>query len=107
MDMQAIMQQAKEMQNRMQQMQEQLGHMEITGEAGGGLVKVTMTCKRDLKKVDIAPELMIPEERETLEDLIVAAINMAGQNAEQMMASETQKMMQEFGLPANFELPDF
>lgn len=107
MDMQQIMRQAKEMQNRMQQMQEQLGHMEVTGEAGGGMVKVLMSCKRDLKKVEIAPELMVAEERETLEDLIVAAVNMAGQNAETKMAEETQKMMQEFGLPSNFELPDF
>ena len=107
MDMQQIMRQAKEMQTRMQQMQEQLGDMEVSGEAGAGMVKVIMSCKRDLKKVEIAPEMMVPEERETLEDLIVAAINMAGQNAETMMAEETQKMMQEFGLPSNFELPDF
>jgi len=107
MDMQAIMRQAREMQNRMQQMQEQLGQMEVQGQAGGGMVKVTMTCKRDLKKIDIAPELMNAGERETLEDLIVAAVNMAGQNAETKMAEETQKMMKEFGLPANFELPNF
>jgi len=105
--MQQIMKQAKQMQDRMKEMQGQLGHMEVTGEAGGGLVKVLMSCKRDLKKIEIAPELMLPDERETLEDLIVAAINMAGQNAEGKMAEETQKMMQEFGLPANFELPDF
>ncbi len=107
MDMQAIMRQAREMQNRMQQMQEQLGLMEVTGEAGGGMVKVVMNCRRDLKKVEIAPELMVSEERETLEDLIVAAINMAGQNAEGKLAEETQKMMKEFGLPTNFELPNF
>lgn len=107
MDMQQIMRQAKEMQNRMARMQEELGQMEVQGQAGGGMVKVLMTCKRDLKKVDIAPELMTPGERETLEDLIVAAINMAGQNAEQKMAEETQKMMKEFGLPTNFELPNF
>lgn len=107
MDMQQIMRQAKEMQDRMQQMQEELGHMEVTGEAGGGLVKVVMTCRRDLKKVEIAPELMVPDERETLEDLIIAAVNMAGQNAETTMAEQTQKMMEEFGLPANFQLPDY
>lgn len=107
MDMQQIMRQAKEMQNRMQQMQTQLGHMEVEGQAGGGLVRAVMTCRRDLKKVEIAPELLLPEEKETLEDLIVAAVNMAGQNAETKMAEETQKMMKEFGLPANFELPDF
>jgi len=77
------------------------------GEAGGGMVKVTMNCRREMKKIEIAPEMMTPDERETLEDLIVAAVNMAGQNAEGKMAEETQKMMQEFGLPANFELPDF
>ncbi len=107
MDMQQIMRQAKEMQDRMQQMQEQLGEMEVTGQAGGGLVKVTMTCKRDLKKVEISPDLIVPDDKETLEDLIVAAINMAGQNAETTMAEKTQEMMKEFGLPSNFELPDF
>ena len=107
MDMQQIMRQAKEMQTRMQQMQEELGDMEVTGEAGGGMVKVQMNCRRELKKIEIAPEMMVPDERETLEDLIVAAVNMAGQNAEGKMAEETQKMMQEFGLPANFELPDY
>ena len=64
-----------------------------------------MTCKRDLKKLEIAPELLNPEDKETIEDLIIAAINMAGANAETKMAEETQKMMEEFGLPANFELP--
>lgn len=107
MDMQQIMRQAKEMQDRMQEMQGQLGDMEVTGEAGGGLVKVVMSCKRDLKKLEIAPELITPDDKETLEDLIVAAVNMAGQNAEEKMAEETQKMMSEFGLPSNFELPDF
>ena len=107
MDMQQIMRQAKQMQDRMQQMQGELGNMEVGGESGGGLVKVVMNCRRDLKKIEIAPELMTPGERETLEDLIVAAINMAGQNAEGKMAEETQKMMAEFGLPANFQLPDF
>jgi len=107
MEMQQIMRQAKQMQDRMQQMQAQLGEMEVQGQAGGGLVRVVMSCKRDLKKIEIAPELMIPEERETLEDLIVAAVNMAGRNAEGKMAEETQKMMSEFGLPSNFELPEF
>lgn len=107
MDMQQIMRQAKEMQTRMKQMQESLGHMEVEGQAGGGLVKIVMTCNRTLKKVTIALELMLPDERETLEDLIVAAVNMAGEAAETKMAEETRKMMQEFGLPANLDLPDF
>lgn len=105
MDMLKVMKQAKEMQSRMQQMQAELGEIEVEGQAGGGLVKVIMTCKRDLKKLDIDPTLFTPDDKETVEDLIVAAINMAGANAETKMAEETQKMMEEFGLPPNFELP--
>lgn len=105
MDMLKIMKQAKEMQGRMKQMQDELGELEVQGQAGGGMVKVVMTCKRDLKKLEIAPELLAPEDKETVEDLIIAAINMAGANAETKMAEETQKMMEEFGLPSNFELP--
>lgn len=105
MDMLKIMKQAKEMQGRMKQMQDELGQLEVEGQAGGGMVKVVMTCKRDLKKLEIAPELLSPEDKETIEDLIIAAINMAGANAETKMAEETQKMMEEFGLPSNFELP--
>ncbi len=107
MDMQQVMRQAKEMQDRMQQMQAELGEMEVEGQAGGGMVKVVMTCRRDLKKIEISPDLLAADEKETLEDLVVAAINTAGQNADQRMAEETQKMMEEFGLPSNFQLPDF
>ena len=105
--MMQIMKQAREMQGKMQEMQGELGKLEVEGHSGGGLVKVVMTCKRDLKKIEIAPELMNAEEKETLEDLIVAAINNAGGNAETMLAEKTQSMMEEFGLPANFELPNF
>ena len=107
MDIQKMMQQAKEMQDRMQQMQIELAEREVQGESGGGLVKVTMTCKGNVRKLDIAPEIIDRDDKETLEDLVMAAINMARQKADQTMADETQKMMQDMGLPANVELPGF
>lgn len=107
MDIQKMMQQAKEMQDRMQQMQEELAEREVQSEAGGGLVKVTMTCRGEIRKLDIAPEIIDRDEKETLEDLVMAAINLARQKADQTMADETQKMMQDMGLPANVELPGF
>ena len=107
MDIQQVMQQARVMQDRMQQMQAQLADMEVTGEAGGGMVTVTMTCKGDIRKLDISDTLIVPGEKETLEDLVIAAVNMARKNADDTMANETQKMMEEMGLPSNFELPKF
>ncbi len=105
MDMMQIMKQAREMQTRMQQMQEQLGEIEVEGSAGGGMVKVVMTCKRDVKALEIAPELLNPDDRQTIQDLLIAALNVAGQNAESRLAEETRKMMQDLGLPADFQLP--
>ena len=107
MDMQSIMKQARVMQDRMKQMQDDIAEMEVTGESGGGLVKVVMTVRGDMRKIDVAEELMVPGEKETLEDLIIAAVNMARQNGETRIAEETQRMMEEFGLPKDFDLPQF
>jgi DNA-binding YbaB/EbfC family protein len=81
--------------------------MEVTGQSGGGMVTVVMTCKGEMRSIKILEELMAPSEKETLEDLIVAAINGARQVADDTLASETRKMMQEFGLPADFKMPEF
>jgi DNA-binding YbaB/EbfC family protein len=75
MDIQQMMQQAKVMQDRMQQMQEELADREVNGESGGGLVKVVMTCKGDVRGLDISPEVIDRDDKETLEDLVMAAIN--------------------------------
>jgi DNA-binding YbaB/EbfC family protein len=92
-----VMKQMGEMQARMQKMQEDLGAMEIAGQAGGGLVKVTLNGKGEMKKVSIDPSLMKPEEVEILEDLIVAA----AQDARAKLDVEVQAKMQEIagGLP--------
>lgn len=105
MNVQEMMKQAKVMQDRMQQMQAELADVEVMGESGGGLVKVTMTCKGEVRNIEIADEVVNPQDKETLEDLVVAAMNGARQTADQKMADETQKMMQELGLPSNMELP--
>ena len=96
-DLMGVMKKMGEMQARMQQMQEDLGALEIDGQAGAGLVKVTLTGKGDMKRVAIDQSLMKPDEAEILEDLIVAAT----QDAKAKLDVEVQVRMQEVagGLP--------
>ena len=76
-----IMKQAQEMQERMKKMQEELASLEITGKAGGGLVTVVMTCRHDVRSVEIDP-VLLEDEKEVLEDLVAAAMNDAVQRVE-------------------------
>jgi nucleoid-associated protein EbfC len=96
-DLMGVMKQVGEMQARMQKMQEELGALEIEGQAGGGLVKVTLSGKGEMKKIAIDPSLMKPDEAEILEDLVVAA----AQDAKAKLDVELQAKMQEMagGLP--------
>lgn len=105
MNIQEMMKQAAVMQKRMQEMQEKLAEMEVVGTAGGGLVSVVMTCRGEVRKVNISPEVINPSDKETLEDLVMAAMNMARENADGTLANETRKMMEELGLPTNMQLP--
>ncbi len=100
MNIQKMMQQAQAMQQRMQEMQEELGTVEVEGVAGGGMVKIVMTCKGEVRSVAIDPSIVDPSDKETLEDLVAAAVNSARTNADQRIADETKKMMDELGLPA-------
>ncbi len=78
-----IMKQAQAMQENMQKAQAELASIEVTGESGGGLVKLTMTCRHDVRRVQIDPSLMEdPEDREMLEDLVAAAMNDAVKRVE-------------------------
>ncbi|MCJ7816151.1 MAG: YbaB/EbfC family nucleoid-associated protein, partial [Xanthomonadales bacterium] len=79
-----LMQQAQKMQQEMQKAQEELAKLEVTGEAGGGLVKVTMTGKHAARRVEIDPSLL--DDKEMLEDIVTAAIN----DAVNRIASTTQ-----------------
>ena len=78
-----LMKQAQQMQEKMQKAQEELASIEVVGEAGGGMVKLTMTCRHDVKSVQIDPELFgDPEDKEIVEDLVAAAVNDAVRKVE-------------------------
>ncbi|MCX8134491.1 MAG: YbaB/EbfC family nucleoid-associated protein [Roseococcus sp.] len=100
-----MLKQAQQMQARMQEMQARLEAMEVQGQAGGGMVTVTLTGKGDLRRVRLDPSLITPEDREMLEDLIVAAHADAKQKVEAAMAEEMQKATAGMSLPAGLKLP--
>ncbi len=93
-----IMKQAQAMQENLRKAQEQLAGIEVTGSSGGGVVSVTMSCRHDVKRVQIDPSLM-RDDREVLEDLIAAAVNDAVRKVEK--AAE-EKMA---GLTAGLNIP--
>ncbi len=100
-----MMKQAQQMQSKMQEMQAKLEAMEITGEAGAGLVKVTMNGKSDMRKIKIDPKIVDPAETQMLEDLILAATRDARTKVEAMMAEEMQKVTGGIELPPGMKLP--
>lgn len=85
-----MMAQVAKMQQNIKRMQSELGKVEVTGEAGGGLVKVTMTCKYECKQIEINPSLY-EEDRDMIEDLVTAAVNSALKAVE----AETQARMRQ------------
>jgi DNA-binding YbaB/EbfC family protein len=105
MNIQKMMKQAQDMQGKMQEVQERVGEMSAEGSAGGGLVKVVMSCKGMVQSLNVDSSLIKEDEAEIMEDLIVAALNDARVKSDTIMAEETQKAMQEMGLPPGLELP--
>ncbi len=99
-----LMKQAQQMQEKLQAAQEELARMEVTGEAGGGMVKVVMNGQRDVRKVEIAPELM-NDDREVLEDLVAAAVNDANRRVEEMTREKMAGLTSGLGLPGGMKLP--
>src|SRR5260370_38375797 len=98
-DFLGMMKQAAQLQSKMQAMQEELGHVEVEGISGGGLITVRMTAKMEVKAVKIDPSLMKADEREILEDLLVTAHNDARRNAETAMQEKMQALTGGIGLP--------
>ena len=82
-NMQNLIKQAQQMQQQMQKAQEELAELEVTGSAGGGLVEITMNCKKEISAVSIKPEAVDLDDLEMLEDLIVAAFNDACSQADE------------------------
>ena len=105
MNFQKMMQQAQQMQFKLQEMQEKLGDIEIEGEAGGGMVKIRMNCKGEVISLDVDPAVISVDDKETMEDLIVAAVNNANAAKDERVKSETQAMMESMGLPPGTQLP--
>ena len=92
MNMQSMMQQAQKMQANMAKMQEELEEREVEATAGGGVVKVVATGKKEIRSITIAPEVVDPDDIEMLEDLVIAAVNEALGKADEMMQTEMAKI---------------
>jgi len=104
-DFMGLMKQAQAMQARMQDMQAELDTVEVSGEAGGGLVKIVLSAKGALKSVAIDPSLMKPEDREIVEDLIVTAHAEARRHAEQVLEERMKTVTAGLPLPPGLKLP--
>ena len=104
-DMAKMMKTAQQMQTKMAELQEQLARMTVTGESGAGLVRATATAKGELTGLEIDPSIFNPEEKEVVEDLILAAIKDAQARAAQMSQDEMKKLAESLGLPADMNLP--
>lgn len=100
-----LMKQAQQMQSKMQEMQTKLEAMEIIGEAGAGLVQVTLNGKSDLRKITIDPKIIDPADAEMLQDLILAAHRDAKSKIEAASAEEMQKVTGGMQLPPGMKLP--
>ena len=99
-----LMKQAQQMQENMKKAQEQLAQIEVEGQSGAGLVKVTVTCRNDVKRIAIDPTLL-GEDKDMLEDLIVAAMNDALRKAEQTASEKMGAMTAGLPLPPGFKMP--
>jgi nucleoid-associated protein EbfC len=104
-DMAKMMKAAQEMQGKMAEMQEALAQITVTGEAGAGLVTATATAKGELVGLDIDPTIFDPNEKEVVEDLILAAIKDAQAKAAERMEREMAKVTEGLGLPPGMANP--
>jgi DNA-binding YbaB/EbfC family protein len=104
-DMAKMMKAAQEMQGKMTQMQDEMHNIIVEGVAGAGLVKATCTAKGDLKTLDIDPSIFNGDDKEVVEDLILAAIKDAQGKAAERAKQEMSKLTEGLGLPAGMKLP--
>lgn len=104
-DLPKMMKQAQELQAKVTALQEELGRITVTGESGAGLVKATATAKGELTALSIDPSLFRPDDREVVEDLILAAVKDAQGKAADRHAAEMARLTEGMGLPAGMKLP--
>ena len=99
-----LMRQAQEMQANMQKVQDELAATEVEGVAGGGMVKVVVTCKHEVRRVTIEDSLL-RDDKEMLEDLVAAAFNDASRKVEQTVQQKLSSVTGGLGLPGGLKLP--
>ena len=99
-----LMKQAQQMQENLKKAQEEIAAMEVEGQAGAGMVKVTMTGRHDVKRVSIDPGLM-GDDKDMLEDLVAAAVNDAVRRVETVTQEKMGGLTSGFGLPPGMKLP--
>lgn len=98
-NMNNLMKQAQKMQRQMEKTQAELEEKEVTATAGGGVIEVVVTGKREIKSITIDPEVVDPDDVETLEDLVMAAVNEGLRQAEELANKEMSKLTGGMGLP--------
>jgi len=99
-----LMKQAQQMQEKMQEAQNEVANVEVNGESGAGLVKVCMTGRHDVKRIELDPSLMT-EDKEILEDLIAAAVNDAVRKVEEQTKDKMSSVTNGIPLPPGFKMP--
>jgi len=104
-DMAGMMKKAQEMQQKMADLQEEMHSIMVEGESGAGLVKATCTAKGELKGLDIDPSTFNSDDKEVVEDLILAAIKDAQSRASDRAQEEMSKLTEGMGLPKDMKLP--
>lgn len=104
-DMAGVMKKAQQMQTKMTEMQDELHNIMVVGESGAGLVKATASAKGELKALDIDPSIFNGDDKEVVEDLILAAIKDAQAKAAEKAQDEMGKLTESMGLPKDIKLP--
>jgi nucleoid-associated protein EbfC len=105
MDIMGMMKKAQAVQAKLQEAQEELGRLEVEGQAGGGMVSVTLNAKGELKGVRIDVSLLTPADKEMLEDLIIAAFADGKAKADRAAAEKMQALTEGLPLPPGMKLP--
>ena len=105
MDIMGMMKKAQAMQAKLAESQEELARLEVEGQSGGGLVKIVVTGKGEMKSIAIDPSLLVPADKEMLEDLILAAFGDAKGKADRVSAEKMQALTAGLPLPPGMKLP--
>ena len=102
MDMRFLMKQAQEMQKKMEAIKEQLAHKELKVSSGGGMVELLINGQQEIKEIHINPDIIDPEDKEMLEDLVQAAVNEGIRQSKEMVNEEMKKLTGGINLPGLF-----